>query len=471
MTVVAVIGAKWGHEGKGKIVDELSMSADYVVRYQGGNNTGHRVVHGKNEFVFRLVPSGILYPNTICIIGNGVVVDPKSLIIEMEELQRQGIDISHLYISERAHVVMPYHFLLDRLEEEVRGASKSSSTQWGIGPAYVDKHARTGIRMADLLDVDTLRAKLSTTLQQKNRMITQIYGQPPLSLEEIHGEYFGYGQQLRRHITDTQAMLHEALFERKMILLEGAQGALLDIDFGTYPYVTSSSTMAANASSGAGLPPHSIDRVIGVYKAYITRVGSGPMPTELFDAAGQEMRDRGHEYGTNTGRERRCGWFDTVAGRFVAQLNGLNAAVITKRDVLDTFPTIKICTAYQLHGKLVHSLPATQSDLAACEPIYEEVEGWQCDTSGICTYEELPEAAKQYLKRIEALIETPVAMVSVSPQRGRTIRSEERRVGKECLTQCRSRWSPYHSKKKLEMAGYTGLEAVRGEKAMRLFCE
>ena len=421
MTVVAVIGAQWGDEGKGKIVDELAMSADYVVRYQGGSNAGHRVVHEKGEFAFRLVPSGILYPNTTCIIGNGVVVDPKGLISEMEELQHQGVDVSHLYISERAHVVMPYHFLLDRLEEEARGADKIDSTQRGIGPAYVDKHARIGIRMADLLDVDTFRAKLSNILQQKNRMITQIYGQPSLPLEEIHGEYFGYGLQLRPHITDTQAMLHEALFERKMILLEGAQGALLDIDFGTYPYVTSSSTMSANAAGGAGLPPRSIDRVIGVYKAYITRVGSGPMPTELFDTYGRELRNRGHEYGTNTGRERRCGWFDGVAGRFVAQLNGPDAAVITKLDVLDTFPTIKICTAYQLHGKIIHSLPANLSDLAACEPIYEEVEGWQCNTTGICTYADLPAAAKKYLQRLEELLETPIAMISVSPQRGKTI--------------------------------------------------
>src|SRR6185437_10355287 len=241
-------------------------------------------------------------------IGNGVVVDPKGLIAEMEELQAQGVDVSRLYISERAHVVMPYHFLLDKLEEEALGGEKMEGTLRGIGPAYVDKHARTGIRMADLLDVDAFRMKLSIVLQQKNRMITQIYGQPPLSLEEIHGEYFGYGQQLREHIADTQKMLHDALFDHKTILLEGAQGALLDIDFGTYPFVTSSSTMAANAAVGAGLPPRSIDRVLGVYKAYITRVGSGPMPTGLFDREGNEMRERGHEYGTNTGRERRCGW-------------------------------------------------------------------------------------------------------------------------------------------------------------------
>jgi adenylosuccinate synthase len=316
---------------------------------------------------------------------------------------------------------MPYHFLLDRLEEEARGTDKIDSAPRGIGPASVDRHARSGVRMADLLDADVLRAKLSTILQQKNRMITQIYGQPPLSLEEIHGEYFKYGQQLRAHIADTQKMLREALFERKTILLEGTQGALLDIDFGTYPFVTSSSTMAANAAVGAGLPARSIDRVLGTYKAYITRVGSGPMPSGLFDEIGQQMRDLGFEHGTVMGRERRCGWFDAVAGRFVAQLNGLDAAVITKLDVLDTFPKIKICTAYNLRGKTIHSLPATLSDLAACEPIYEEVVGWQCSTAQVSSYEDLPNAAKAYLKRLEELLETPLAMFSVGPQRGKTI--------------------------------------------------
>jgi adenylosuccinate synthase len=421
MAVVAVIGAQWGGEGKGKIIDELAMRADFVVRYQGGSNVGHRVVHEKGEFSFRLVPSGILYPNATCIIGNGVVVDPKALINEMASLQSRDVDISRLYISERAHVVMPYHFLLDRLEEESRGTETVENIQRGIGPAYVDKHARTGIRMADLLDVDTFRAKLSTILQQKNRMITQIYSQPPLSLEEIHSEYFRYGIQLRSHIADTQKMLYDALSDRKTILLEGAQGALLDIDFGAYPYVTSSSTLAGNAAVGAGLPPRSIDRVIGVYKAYTSRVGSGPMPTGLFDSWGQVMRDRGQEYKTSTGRERRCGWFDAVAGRFVAQLNGLDVAVITKLDVLDTFPTIKICTAYNLRGQIVHSLPATLSDLAACRPIYEEVKGWECSTTGVTHYEDLPQEAKAYLKRLEELLETPVVMVSVSPERGKTI--------------------------------------------------
>lgn len=425
MAVVAVIGAQWGDEGKGKIVDTLSKRADFVVRYHGGSNAGHRVVYDKGEFTFHLVPSGILYPNTTCIIGNGVVVDPKGLIREMDQLQEQGIDISRLYISERAHVVMPYHFILDRLEEESRGTEKTDSAMAGINSAYVDKHSRTGIRMADLLDVDTFRAKLSTILQQKNRMITQIYGQPPLSLEEIHSEYFAYGVQLRDRIADTQQMLHDALAERKTILLEGAQGALLDIDFGTYPFVTSSSTMAGNAAVGAGLPLRSIDRVIGVYKAYITRVGSGPMPTGLFDAVGETLLERGNERKTTTGRVRRCGWFDAVAGRFVAQINGLDAAVITKLDVLDTFPTIKICTAYNLRGQTIHSLPATLTDLAACEPIYEEIEGWQCNTSNITNYEDFPPAAKAYLKRLEELLETPIMMVSIGPQRNKTLQIQD----------------------------------------------
>ncbi len=425
MAVVAVIGAQWGDEGKGKIIDELSMRADFVVRYQGGSNDGHRVVYSSGEFSFHLVPSGILYPNTTCIIGNGVFVDPKGLLQEIEQLQQQGIDLSRLYISERAHVIMPYHFLLDRLEEEARGSEKMDLSQRGIGPASVDKHARIGIRMADLLDVDAFRSKLSIILQQKNRMITQIYGQPSLSLEEIHGEYFKYGLQLHSHIRDTQKMLHDALFDHKTILLEGAQGALLDIDFGIHPFVTSSSTIAGNAAVGAGLPPRSIDYVIGVYKAYTTRVGSGPMPTGLFDVMGETIRERGQEYSPTTGRERRCGWFDAVAGRFVAQLNGLNAMVVTKLDVLDTFPTIKICTAYNLRGQTIRSLPAILSDLAACEPVYEEVKGWQCSTTSIHDYDDLPQAAKAYLKRLEEVLETPIVMISVSPQRGKTIQIQD----------------------------------------------
>ncbi|HZC08074.1 MAG TPA: adenylosuccinate synthase, partial [Ktedonobacterales bacterium] len=291
MSVMAVVGAQWGDEGKGKIVDELANHADYVVRYQGGGNAGHRVVYGNDEFAFHLVPSGILHPGVRCVIGNGVVVDPKALIDELDQLRALDIDISRLYISDRAHVVMPYHMALDRLEEESRGADKIGATLRGIGPAYVDKVSRVGIRMADLLDPDTFRSKLASTLTQKNRMITEIYGEQPLSLEAIHTEYVSYAQRLRSHVTDTQTMLQQAAAEGQALLLEGAQGALLDVDFGTYPYVTSSSTVAGNASTGAGLSPKSVEHAMGVYKAYITRVGAGPMPTELHDQDGDRLRE------------------------------------------------------------------------------------------------------------------------------------------------------------------------------------
>ncbi len=398
---------------------------DYVVRYQGGGNAGHRVIHDDQEFSFHLVPAGILHPNVTCVIGNGVVVDPRGLLAEMESLRQLGMDLNRLFISDRAHVVMPYHFILDRLEEESRGMDRIGTVMRGIGPAYVDKYSRTGIRMADLLDVDQFRSKLATALAQKNRMITQIYGQPPLDLEEIHTEYVGYAQRLRPHITDTQAMLHQAMKDKRSILLEGAQGALLDVDFGTYPFVTSSSTIAGNASTGAGLPPRSISHVLGVYKAYITRVGSGPMPTELFNGEGDQLREAGHEYGTTTGRPRRCGWFDAVAGRFVARLNGFDSVAIMKLDVLDEFDTIKICTSYRLGDRELDIPPATPNDLAACEPVYEEWPGWKTPTAGCASWDDLPEAARRYLGRIEELVETPVALVSVGPGRGQTISLRE----------------------------------------------
>lgn len=422
MTVMAIVGAQWGDEGKGKVVDELGEHADFVVRYQGGGNAGHRVVYGDQEFSFHLVPAGILHGGTTCIIGNGVVVDPRGLLTELDNLRTLGIDVSRLFVSERAHVVMPYHFLLDRFEEESRGDDKIGTVMRGIGPAYVDKYSRTGIRMADLLDVDHFRTKLATVLAQKNRMITQIYGQPPLSLEEIHTEYFGYTQRLRAHITDTQTMLQQAVNEGRDILLEGAQGALLDVDFGTYPFVTSSTTVVGNASTGAGLPPRSINHVLGVYKAYSTRVGSGPMPTELFNGEGNTLRERGHEYGTTSGRARRCGWFDAIAGRYVAQLNGFDSAAIMKLDVLDSFETVSICTAYRIGDRELLAPPATLSDMAACAPVYEEWPGWRTKTTGATTWNDLPEAARRYLRRIEDLIATPLASVSVGPGRGQTVR-------------------------------------------------
>jgi adenylosuccinate synthase len=421
MSVMAVIGAQWGDEGKGKIIDELAGEADYVVRYQGGGNAGHRVVFGDQEFAFHLVPAGILWPNVTCVIGNGVVVDPRALLDELETLRKLGVDLARFFISERAHVVMPYHFALDRLEEESRGAEKIGTVQRGIGPAYVDKYSRMGIRMTDLLHVDQFRTKLAPALEQKNRMLTQIYGEAPLALEEIHSEYVGYAQRLRPYIADTQTVLQTAAKDGRAILLEGAQGSLLDIDFGTYPYVTSSSTVASAAATGAGLPPRSIAHVLGVYKAYITRVGSGPMPTELFEEDGRKLREAGHEYGTTSGRARRCGWFDAVAGRFVARLNGLDTAAIMKLDVLDSFPTLKICVAYRLGEQVLDTPPANSAQMAACEPVYEDWPGWQTSTSSATSWEELPERARRYLSRIEELLETPIARISVGAGRGQTI--------------------------------------------------
>jgi adenylosuccinate synthase len=425
MSVMAIVGAQWGDEGKGKIVDELAARADYVVRYQGGGNAGHRVVRDGQEFAFHLVPVGVLHPNVTSVIGNGVVVDPRGLLQELESLRAIGVPLDRFYISERAHVVMPYHFVLDRLDEESRGLDKIGTVLRGIGPAYVDKYARVGIRMADLLDVDQFRNKLSSVLAQKNRIITQIYGHPRLELEEIHSEYVAYAQQLRPYIVDTQAMLHTALAEGRSILLEGAQGALLDVDFGTYPFVTSSSTIAGNASTGAGLPPRSIEHALGVYKAYTTRVGSGPMPTELFNGEGDALREAGHEYGTTTGRPRRPGWFDAVAGRYVAKLNGFDSVAITKLDVLDGFGTIKICTAYRRNGEMLGAPPANLAHLAECEPVYEEWPGWLSSTSDARTWADLPERARGYLRRIEELLQTPVALVSVGAGRGQTLRLHE----------------------------------------------
>jgi len=424
VSVTAVVGAQWGDEGKGKIIDELAAQVDYVVRYQGGGNAGHRVVYDGGEFAFHQVPSGVLHPETSGVIGNGVVLDPKGLLAEMAALRSQGVSLERLYISDRAHVVMPYHFLLDRLEEESRGAEKIGTVLRGIGPAYVDKYGRMGIRMGDLLNAEQFRGKLAAVLAHKNRMITQMYGHEPLSLDDIFDEYSDYGKQLCPYITETQTLLQDALAAGRSMLLEGAQGSLLDVDFGTYPFVTSSSTTAGNAATGSGLPPRSIGQVIGVYKAYITRVGSGEMPTELDDGVGEVMRERGYEYGTTSGRARRCGWFDAVMGRYAARLNGLDSAVIMKLDVLDTFETLKVCTAYRLRGKMIQTPPANLADLITCEPVYEELPGWQCETSQITSYADLPLAARRYLDRLGELLETPISMISVGPSRGQTIYRE-----------------------------------------------
>ena len=378
---------------------------------------------GGGEFAFHQVPSGVLHPETGGVIGNGVVLDPKGLLGGDRIAASAGVSRSGSTISDRAHVVMPYHFCWTA-GRRGPGHEKIGTVLRGIGPAYVDKYGRMGIRMGDLLNADQFRAKLTRVLAHKNRMISQIYGHAALALDDILSEYLDYGKQLSAYITETQTLLQDALAAGRSMLLEGAQGSLLDVDFGTYPFVTSSSTIAGNAASGSGVPPRSISQVIGVYKAYITRVGSGQMPTELSNGDGEIMRERGHEYGTTSGRARRCGWFDAVMGRYAARLNGFDSAVMMKLDVLDAFETLKICTAYRLRGQVRQTPPANLDDLIACEPIYEEMPGWQCETSQMTHYEDLPAAAQRYLDRLGELIETPISMISVGPSRGQTIYRE-----------------------------------------------
>lgn len=421
MPVTAVIGAQWGDEGKGKIVDMLAESADVIVRFSGGDNAGHTVVNPHGEFKLRLVPSGIFYPEAQTIIGNGVVVNPRILLEEMDGLNGRGIDTSRLFISDRAHLIMPYHILLDGLEEESRGGKAIDTTRKGIGPAYADKVARTGIRVGDLLDKDLLRERLTLALNIKNTMITKVYNAEPLSLDDIYREYCQYGERLSSHICDTTSKLAEALNQNDRILLEGAQGFLLDPDFGTYPYGTSSSPIAAGACLGAGISPNKLTHIVGVFKAFQTRVGAGPMPTELKDEISQTIRDRGHEYGTVTGRPRRCGWFDTVAARFSTRINGFNSAAITRLDVLDTLPKLNICVGYKLDGKTIDYFPASIPALEKCQPVYEELPGWETSIFDVRKFEDLPAAAQKYVNRLEELIGCPASLISVGKRREQTI--------------------------------------------------
>jgi adenylosuccinate synthase len=421
MPVIAVIGAQWGDEGKGKIVDMLAEKVKVVARFSGGDNAGHTVVNPQGEFKLHLIPSGIFSPGAVSIIGNGAVVNPGVLIKEMDSLNERGVDTSRLFVSDRAHLIMPYHTLLDGLEEEARGGKAIGTTRKGIGPAYADKVARLGIRAGDLLNRDALHDRLSTILNQKNLVLTCVYKTNPLSLEDIYNEYCGYADRLSPHITDTIAMLAQALERREPILLEGAQGALLDPDFGTYPYTTSSSPLAGGGCLGTGLGPGRLDHVLGVFKAYSTRVGSGPMPTELHDATGDAIREKAHEYGTTTGRPRRCGWFDAVAARLSTRINGFDSAAITRLDVLDELPSLKICTAYKLNGETVTDFPASIPALESCEPVYEELPGWQTSISEARKFEDLPEAAQRYVKRLEEVIGCPASIISVGERREQTI--------------------------------------------------
>ena len=421
MPVVAVIGAQWGDEGKGKIVDMLAENMDMVVRFSGGDNAGHTVVNQFGEFGLHLIPSGIFSPRATCVIGNGVVVNPKVLIEEMELLNNRGVDTSGIFISDRAHMIMPYHILFDGLEEETRGGKAIGTTGKGIGPAYADKVARLGIRVGDLLDKEGFREHLIPIVSLKNNILTKVYNAAPVSLEEIYNQYCQYGERLSSHIRDTVVMLEEALSRNASVLLEGAQGALLDPDFGTYPYNTSSSPMAGGACTGAGLGPSQINHVLGIFKAYCSRVGSGPMPTELHDETGNTLREIAHEYGTTTGRPRRCGWFDAVAGRFSAHVNGFTSAAITRLDVLDDMPQLKICVGYKLDDKYIDYFPASVSALERCEPVYEEMPGWQTPITSIQQFDQLPLNARRYVTRLEELISCPASIISVGMRREQTI--------------------------------------------------
>jgi adenylosuccinate synthase len=421
MPVIAIIGAQWGDEGKGKVVDMLAQKARVVVRFSGGDNAGHTVINPYGKFGLRLVPSGIFYPEAICIIGNGVVINPAVLINEIDQLNQRGVNTSRLFISDRANLIMPYHVLLDGLEEEARGGSAIGTTRKGIGPVFVDKVARLGIRTSDLLDKAVLLERLRSVLDYKNVILTNVYRVKPLSLDEVYSQYCQYGERLAPYIRETTIMLEEALNRGEVVLLEGAQGTLLDPDFGTYPYGTSSSSVAGQGCTGAGIGPTKINAVLGVFKAYCTRVGAGPMPTELKDETGDLIRERGHEYGTVSGRPRRCGWFDAVAARFSTRVNGFTGAAITRLDILDVLPRLEICVGYKLDGKTIDYFPASVAALARCKPIYEELPGWQVPTSDIRQFNKLPAKARQYIKRLEELISCPVNLVCVGPERGQVI--------------------------------------------------
>jgi len=421
MPVIAVIGAQWGDEGKGKVVDLLAQQARVVVRFSGGDNAGHTVVNPYGKFGLHLVPSGIFSPKAVCIIGNGVVINPAVLLTEIDQLNERGVDTSRLFISDRAHLIMPYHVLLDGLEEELRGGKALGTTRKGIGPAFSDKAARLGIRTGDLLDKEAFLERLRSVLDYKNTILTKIYGVSPLSLDEIYSQYCQYGERLAGHIRETVIMLEEALDREELVLLEGAQGALLDPDFGTYPYTTSSSPLAGGGCLGTGLSPTRISRILGVFKAYCTRVGSGPLPTELKDETGDLIRERAHEYGTTTGRPRRCGWFDAVVARHSTRINGFTGAAITRLDVLDSLPQLKICVGYKLDGREIDYFPASVADLSKCQPVYEELPGWQSSTSDIRQYEQLPVQARQYVARLEELVACPINIISVGAEREQTI--------------------------------------------------
>ena len=426
MATYVVVGLQYGDEGKGKITDVLSAKSDYVVRFQGGDNAGHTVYAGEEKFVLHLLPSGVLQCKGKCIIANGVVVNPKAFLKEIGQIEEKGMRTDHVFISRRAHVIMPYHILLDTYREEEEGGTQIGTTKKGIGPCYEDKIARVGIRMVDLLNPEVLAEKIMKNLKSKNSLFEKYFEKPKLDFDEIYNEFLALGETLKDRIVDTEVELNEAIHDGKNILFEGAQAAMLDIDFGTYPYVTSSSPTTGGVCSGAGVPPTSLQNLIGVAKAYTTRVGNGPFPTELNDEIGEEMRKVGHEFGATTGRPRRCGWLDLVSLKHATMINGINNLVITKLDVLSGMPTLKIATKYKTEdGKIIDYFTSSTTKLYNYEPMYEELEGWTEDITHARTYDELPANAKKYIEFIEKHLGINVYLVSVGPERTQNIIRKE----------------------------------------------
>ncbi|HEV3329321.1 MAG TPA: adenylosuccinate synthase [Acidimicrobiales bacterium] len=418
MPATVVVGTQWGDEGKGKLTDLLSKEMDVVVRYQGGHNAGHRIVVDGEAFALQLVPSGVLYPAVTPVIGNGVVVDPKVLLDEVDALEAKGITTSHLLVSGNAHLIMPYHQELDRVTERFLGRNALGTTKRGIGPAYADKAARVGLRVQDLLDEKIFRAKLDVVLKEKNGVLSRVYNRLPMSAAEIAGAYLDeYAPRIAPMIADTVGFLHDQLAAGRHVLLEGAQATFLDLDHGTYPFVTSSNPVAGGACTGSGIGPRDIDRVIGIAKAYVTRVGAGPFPTELTDDVGELLVERGHEFGTNTGRRRRCGWFDVPMARQAARLNSLSDIALTKLDVLDALESVKVCVAYEADGQRYDFPPYHQSVLHAVTPVYEELEGWREDLTACTSFDDLPRAAKDYVAFLAERIGVPIHVVGVGPGR------------------------------------------------------
>ena len=421
MSAKVVIGAQWGDEGKGKIIDILAQQSEVVVRSQGGNNAGHTVEADGVEYKLHLTPSGILGKNTLCIIGTGVVLDPGVLLEELDMLTAKGVSTDNLKIDYRAHIIMPYHIMLDALMEVARGKGDIGTTKKGIGPCYMDKAERIGIRLCDLLDRELFIQRAKENTEIKNKFITKVYGGEPLDPEEFIGKYLEYADRLRKYAADTTVLLYDAIKADKKVLFEGAQGTLLDLDIGTYPYVTSSHPISGGVCVGTGVGPTLIDECIGVMKAYTTRVGKGPFPTELFDETGDTIRNVGREFGTTTGRPRRCGWFDAVIGRFGVRTSGLTGIALNKLDTLTGLPVLKICTGYNKDGEMIRDFPASLTELAKCEPVYEELPGWTEDITGARSYDELPENVKRYVARVEELCGCRVCMVGVGPGREQNI--------------------------------------------------